>query len=95
MKAQEQRAREMSEDSNQLIEHYNVVKRACKMLYGEKSVKKVEDHDQGSHSSEDALNSINNSPNQGAGKCYFYFICLKQTMKFNSTVKSELVTKLE
>jgi len=66
VKAQEQRAREMNEDSNQLIEHYNVVKRACKMLYGEKSVKKVEDHDQGSHSSEDALNSINNSPNQGA-----------------------------
>lgn len=28
----------MNEDSNKLIEHYNVVKRACKMLYGEKSV---------------------------------------------------------
>jgi hypothetical protein len=29
----------MNEDCNKLIEHYNVVKSACKMIYGHDSVK--------------------------------------------------------
>lgn len=63
MKAQEQRAKEMNDDSNQLIEHYNVVKRACKLIYGEESLKslvgskRVEHIDKSSGSSDDALNS--------------------------------------
>jgi hypothetical protein len=46
----------MNEDSNRLIEHYNVVKRACKMIHGDDSVKDGK-HGSGG-SSEEALNDF-------------------------------------